>query len=266
MSASEVLVTGGTGVLGSQVVERLRSMDVGTRVMSRRGGPGTIEGDLTSGEGLDRAVSGADTLVHCASGPYRKTHQTDVEGTRRLLQAAARAGVGHVVFVSIVGIDRARSYPYYRAKLDAERIVEASPVPHTILRATQFYDLILVATRFLARLPVMPVPRGLPGQPIDSGEVADRMVALALAEPAGRVPDVGGPEVRTLTDAARVYLEATGRRKRILEYHLPGETARAIRTGALTCPDNRYGEIRWEEFLSRSFGHERVPSAARRAS
>lgn len=255
MSAPEVLVTGGTGVLGSRVVERLRSAGVGTRVMSRRENPGTVRADLVTGDGLERAVRGVNTIVHCASSPFRKVRRTDVEGTFRLLQAAARSGAVHVVFVSIVGIDRVQSYPYYRAKLDAERAVEGSPVPYTILRATQFHDLVLTAMRSLDRLPVMVVPRRLPGQPIDSGEVADRMVELALSEPAGRVPDVGGPEIRTLTDAARGYLEATGRRRPILEVPLPGETAREIRAGALTCPGNRYGRTGWAEFLRRRIGN-----------
>lgn len=254
MSAAAVLVTGGTGVLGSQVVDRLRAAGVDTRMMSRSGKPGTVRGDLTSGEGLEQAVRGADTVIHCATSSLRKTRQTDVEGTRRLLRAAAGSGVEHVVFISIVGIDRVRSHPYYRAKLEAERIVEAGPIPYTILRATQFYDLVLMAVRFLGRLPVVPVPGGLPGQPIDSGEVAGRLVELALSGAAGRVADVGGPEIRTLTDVTRGYLKAAGLRKPVLEIPLPGETARAIRDGALTCSKNRYGKIRWEEFLREKLG------------
>ena len=157
--------------------------------------------------------------------------------------------MSHLVYISIVGIDRASSYPYYRIKLDTERVIEGSPVPYTILRATQFYDLVLMAVRLLERTPVMVVPNGFSGQPIDAGEVAGRMVELALSDPAGRVPDIGGPEVRTVADIVRGYLEVTGRRKKTLMFWLPGKTARAFREGALTCPNNRYGEIRWEEFL-----------------
>lgn len=249
MNASEVFVTGGTGVLGSRVIERLGSAGIEARVLSRSGTSGTYKGDLLTGEGLDLAVHRADAIVHCASSPFRKARQIDVEGTERLLEAAARAGVSHVVYISIVGIDLASSYPYYRTKLEAERVIEGSPVPHTILRATQFYDLVLKAIRFLDRMPVMVVPRGFLGQPIDAGEVADRLVELALSEPAGRVRDVGGPEVRTFTDTVRGYFEVTGRRRRIFEIPLPGKTARAFRDGALACPDGAYGKIRWEEFL-----------------
>ncbi|HKH10122.1 MAG TPA: NAD(P)H-binding protein [Rubrobacter sp.] len=256
MSTQNVLVTGGTGVLGSLVVERLDAAGVGTRVLSRGGRPGTVRGDLLTGEGLEEAVRGVGTIVHCASSPYRKTREVDVGGTRRLLGAAAEAGVSHLVFISIVGVDRASSYPYYRIKLEAEREIEGSAVPHTILRATQFYDLVLTAMRFLDRLPVMPVPAGLPGQPIDPGEVAGRLVDLALSGPAGRVPDVGGPEVGTLADSARRYLGVIGSRKKVVEFPLPGRTARAVREGALTCPENRYGKTRWEEFLRRQLGPE----------
>jgi uncharacterized protein YbjT (DUF2867 family) len=249
MSASEILVTGGTGVLGKRVVERLGSAGIEARVLSRSGRPGTVRGDLSTGEGVDLVVRGAQTIIHCASSPFRKARQTDVEGTKRLLEAAITAGVSHVVYISIVGIDRASSYPYYRIKLDTERVIEGSPVPYTIVRATQFYDLVLMAVRLLERMPVMVVPNGFSGQPIDAGEVAGRMVELALSDPAGRVPDIGGPEVKTVADIVRGYLEVTGRRKKTLMFWLPGKTARAFREGALTCPNNRYGEIRWEEFL-----------------
>jgi uncharacterized protein YbjT (DUF2867 family) len=254
MNPPQVLVSGGTGVLGRRVVERLGSEGIRARVLSRSGRPGTIRGDLLTGEGLEPAVRGIDTIIHCASSPFSKARQVDVEGPGRLLEAAAKVGVSHLAYISIVGIDRAASYPYYRIKLETERVVESSPIPHTILRATQFYDLVLMALRLLKRLPVMPIPKGFLGQPIDAGEVAGRLVELALSEPAGRVPDIGGPEVRTLADAARAYLEITGRRRSIFEFPVPGKTARAFREGALVCPDHAYGKIRWEDFLRSEMG------------
>jgi uncharacterized protein YbjT (DUF2867 family) len=258
MKTPQVLVTGGTGLLGRRVVERLGSEGAAARVFSRRGRPGTISGDLLTGEGLELAVHGVDTIIHCASSPFRKAHQVDVEGTGRLLEAATEAGVSHLAYISIVGIDLAQSYPYYRIKLETERVVEDSPIPYTILRATQFYDLVLMAMRFLDRLPVMTVPRGFLGQPIDAGEVAARLVELALSGPAGRAPDVGGPEVRTLADAARGYLRVKGSWRRIVEVPVPGKTARAFREGALVCPDQAYGEIRWEDFLRQVMATGRV--------
>jgi uncharacterized protein YbjT (DUF2867 family) len=254
MNTPQVLVTGGTGVLGRRVVERLGSAGVGTRVLSHSGKPGTIGGDLRTGEGIDAAVRDIDTVIHCATSPFRRAREVDVGGTWRLLEAASRAGVSHLVYISIVGIDQAQSYPYYRVKLDAERLIEDSPVPYTILRATQFYDLVLMALRLLDRLPVMPIPEGFLGQPIDAGEVADRVVELALSGPAGRVPDIGGPEVSTLADAARVYGEVKGRGRMVFEVPVPGRTARAFRRGALLSPGRAYGEIRWEDFLRSEMG------------
>ena len=194
-------------------------------------------------------MDGDKTIIHCASNPYRKTRQTDVGGTERLLQTAERAGVSHVVFISIVGVERNPYYPYFRVKLDAERVIERSPVPWTILRATQFHDLVLRALRILDRLPILLVPKGFVGQPIDAGEVADRLIELSLASPAGRVPDVGGPEVLTSGELARTYLEALGHRERLVEVPVPGRAARAWREGAQLCPEQAYGSIRWQEFL-----------------
>ena len=248
MSVSEILVTGGTGSLGRRVVDRLRSAGRDVRVLSRSGRPGTVRADLLTGEGLDGVVEGIDAIVHCASSPT-KTRQTDVEGTERLLRAAGRAGVSHFVFISIVGVDRNPYFPYYRMKLEVERVIESSPVPWTILRATQFHEFVLRIVRLLDRIPLMMMPRGFLLQPIDVGEVAERLAELALADPAGRVPDVGGPEVRTMAELARAYLEVVGRSRRVVEVPLPGKTARAIRGGAQLCPDRRYGKIRWEEFL-----------------
>ncbi len=249
VNASEVLVTGGTGSLGHRVVDRLRGPGYEVRTLSRSArGAGVVRGDLLTGEGLARALKGVDVLIHCASSP-RKPRQTDVEGTGRLLEAASGAGVSHVVFVSIVGVDRNPYPPYYRAKLEAERIVERSPVPWTILRATQFHEFVLKQIRLLERIPIIMAPRGFLLQPMDIGEVADRLVELALSGPAGRVPDIGGPEVRTFPDLARSYLKATGRRRRVVEVPVPGKAARALREGAQLAPDQTYGEVRWEEFL-----------------
>lgn len=249
MSPLDVLVTGGRGALGSGVVDRLRAAGREVRVLSRSGKPGTVRGELSTGAGLDEAVWGVDAVVHCASNPFRKTRQTEVGGTERLFQAAARAGVSHLVYVSIVGVDRNPHYSYYRAKLEAERVVERSAVPWTILRATQFHDFVLKGLKTLEAGPVAAVPKDFLFQPVDVGEVASRLAELALSEPAGRVPDLGGPEIKTATELARTYLEVAGPRKRILELPLPGKLAHAFREGAQTCPDGVRGRVAWEEFL-----------------
>src|SRR3990172_4952045 len=207
---TNILVTGGSGGLGSELVPRLAAAGHTVRVLSRRPRPPSTntewaQGDLATGEGLAEAVSGVDAVIHAATSPFRRTRQTDVEGTRRLLDAAGAAGEPHFFYISIVGIDRI-PLPYYKAKLAAEKLVEESAVPYTIPRATQFHSLIDRFLRTLVRLPLALLPKDLKFQPIDTGEVAERMVAALAAGPAGRLPDLGGPEVFTFAQLAREWL------------------------------------------------------------
>jgi uncharacterized protein YbjT (DUF2867 family) len=249
----DVLVTGGTGRLGRRVVDRLRTEGIEPRVMSHSGLPGTIKGDLLTGEGIGAAVRGADAIIHAAQSPTRKSRRTAVEGTERLLEIAAHAGVSHFVYISLIGLERV-PLSYYWEKLDAERLVERSPVPWTILRSTQFHEFVLPIVEALDRVPfVTLIPEGWLLQPIDASEVAGHLVELTLGLPAGRVPDVGGPEVRTLADLTRAYLSAKSSKKGVVELPLPGKAARAFRKGAQVVPTSVRGEITWEAFLKQQF-------------
>jgi uncharacterized protein YbjT (DUF2867 family) len=255
---SLILVTGGTGTLGRQVVAHLRDAGGKVRVLSRRNHPPGdgvefVAGDLLTGEGLGPAVDGAGVIVHCASG-----NKGDAEATRNLLRAASSLPAPpHVVYVSIVGADLV-SFRYVRAKIECEQIVAGSGLPWTMLRATQFYDLILKGAHSLGRLPVVPVPAGFVIQPVDSGEVAARLADLALGEPAGRVPDMGGPQVISFADLLRAYLRASHRRRPVVPVWMPG--IRAVRAGALlvppgqaAAPEHAAGERTWEDFLRGHF-------------
>src|SRR5689334_16740998 len=126
-----VLVTGGTAQLGRAVVDLLGATGRPVRVLSRSAAEGRVRGDLATGAGLAEATAGVGAIVHCASNP-RDARAVDVDGTRRLLDAAHAQGRPHVVYVSIVGVDRI-PVPYYAAKLAAERIVAESGLPWTIL-------------------------------------------------------------------------------------------------------------------------------------
>lgn len=230
-----VLVTGGTGVIGSALVQRLREQ-AQVRVLSRRPDdrPGLLRGDLETGDGIAAAVDGVDVIAHCASAADYRRPERDVAQTRVLLEALGDTRP-HLLYISIVGIDRVR-FGYFRAKLATERLIESSGLPYTILRTTQFHDLALMFLMLLTRGPVAVVPRGFPGQPVDTGEVADRMVELALGEPAGRVPDLGGPRVENTAEMARAYLAVTGRRRPILRVPVPGRLAADFRAGGTLLP------------------------------
>jgi uncharacterized protein YbjT (DUF2867 family) len=248
-----ILVTGGTGTLGRIVVRRLIAADRTVRVLSRRPAPAEpgpadwVTGDLKTGGGLAAAVAGAGVIVHCATG------RGDVAAGRNLIAAARAAGSPHLVYISIVGVDRA-PVGYYKSKFAMERQVEAAGLPWTILRATQFHELILRGCEALAHLPVLPVPAGTAFQPVAAAEVADRLAGLATGPAAGRVPDFGGPEVRAAAGLARGYLRARGRRRPVLPVRLPGAAFAGYRRGDHLAPDHAAGRVTFDQFLASRFG------------
>ncbi|MEV0697620.1 NAD(P)H-binding protein [Saccharopolyspora sp. NPDC050389] len=245
-----ILVTGGTGTLGRAVVRRLLDAGHEVRVLSRGPRPGNVQhgwatGDLRTGAGIDAATSEVDAIVHCATTLGRK----DVAATQRLIDAARRNGVPHLVYISIVGVDRV-PLPYYRAKLEAEERVTKSGLPWTILRTTQFHDLIVRITSAQRRSPVVATLAGASFQPIDVRDVAERLAELAAGEPAGRVADMGGPEVRSHRDLARAYLNSTGRRRILLPVRLPVAAFDGYRRGGHLAPDHAVGRITFDDFLA----------------
>jgi uncharacterized protein YbjT (DUF2867 family) len=261
---SLILVTGGTGTLGRRVVPRLLAAGHHVRVLSRRpheaaDGAEYVTGDLLKDEGIGAAVAGAGIIVHCAGG-----RKDDDVATRNLVAAASRAGKPHLVFISVVGADRIpvvsaadrAMFSYFSFKLAAERVVAGSGLPWTTLRATQFHDLSLMVAEQMARLPLIPVPAGVRFQPVDTDEVAARLVELALGAPAGLVPDLAGPEVSSMAGLLREYLRARHMRRLLVPVWLPGKAAAAVRAGANLAPGQAVGRRTWAEFLA-----EHVPGS-----
>ena len=246
---ARVLLTGGTGTLGRRLRPRLEAAGHDVRILSRRPGPAVAQGDLVTGAGLDDAARDIDVIAHCATSPFRRTRRTDVDGTQRLLDAAGDSRP-HVVYVSIVGVDRI-PFPYYQAKLATEELVGRSGLPHTILRATQFHELL---ADLFGRLPILPALRGVTLQPLDADECAARLAELVAGAPAGRVADIGGPHVRTMRDLARLYKDAWGSHRPVVGVPIAGKAARAFKAGHNVCPDNAYGKVTWEQWLMERFG------------
>ena len=267
-----ILVTGGTGTLGRLVVPRLRAAGYDIRVLSRRNreaddGIEFVTGELATGEGIEAAVEGAEIIVHLAGSA-----KGDQQKTRNLVQAASQAGAQHLVYISVVGADRIpvtggidrAMFGYFASKLAAEEAIADSNLPWTTLRATQFHDSFVMVVRQMTKLPVVMAPSGFRFQPVDAGEVADRLVELAFGAPAGLVPDMAGPRVYEMSELVRGYLRANHRRRPIIPVWLPGKAARAFRAGANLAPDRAVGRRTWEDFLAaqvRSPGDTRFAAA-----
>lgn len=266
-------MTGGTGTIGRRVVARLLDAGRPVRVLSRTApddlppGVAHVAADLSTGEGVDAAVAGVGTIVHCAGSTTG-----DEEKARVLVDAVLRTGARpHLVFVSVVGADRVpvvsrldrAMFGYFAAKLGAEHIVAESGLPWTILRVTQLHDFVLSLAEPLARMPVVPVFRGVRFQPVAADDVADRLTELALGTPQGLVPDVGGPRTYAMRDLVRDYLRATGRRRPVAGVLVLGRAGAAYRAGANLAPDRAVGRGTWEEFLAARFPADREPAAVR---
>ena len=266
VTTSPILVTGGTGTLGRLVVQRLRDAGRNVRVLSRRSreaeaGIEFMTGDLTTGEGIEPAADGVETIVHLAGSA-----KGDEDKTRNLVQAASsQTRLPHLVYISVVGADRIpvasrvdrAMFGYFASKWAAEKVVEDSGLPWTTLRATQFHEGMLAVARQMAKLPVLPVPVGFCFQPVEADEVASRLVELTLGEPSGLVPDMGGPRVYSAAELLRGYLRASHRHRLIVPVWLPGKAARAFRAGANLTPEQAVGLRTWEEFLAERLSQRR---------
>ncbi|PZS33238.1 MAG: 3-beta hydroxysteroid dehydrogenase [Pseudonocardiales bacterium] len=242
-----VAVVGGTGQVGRHVVSALEAAGHDPVVVTRSRGV-----DVLSGDGLGAALVGAQAVVdasNIATGRRGRAVRFFTQVTERLLVAEERAGVGHHVALSIVGIDDI-DWGYYDGKRQQERLVTAGPVPWSVLRATQFHefpDQVLASAR-LGPLAIAPMMRM---QPVAASEVGAVLADLAVGPPAGRAPDLGGPEAHTLADLARRLFTARGQRVRVVPVRLPGAAGRAMATGGLLPgPGARLGKQTFDEWLA----------------
>lgn len=258
---SPILLTGGTGTLGRLMMPLLRDAGCSVRVLSRHshesGDDEFVVGDLDSGAGVEAALAGVETVVHCAGSA-----KGDEVKAQTLVRAASRAGVQHLVYISVVGAERVpvvsridrMMFGYFASKRAAERVVEDSGLAWTTLRASQFHDLALMTAVHMAKLPVIPVPAGMRFQPVDAREVAARLVELALCPPAGLVADIAGPRIYGMDELLLSYLTASHRRRLLMPIRLAGGAARAIRAGANLAPEWAVGRRTWEDFLAERLG------------
>lgn len=246
----DVLVTGATGELGRALVERLRAAGHGVRVMSRRPGPDRVVADLSTGSGINAAARGCDVVVHAASDPLGDPQTVDVDGTGRLVRACREEGVGHLIYVSIIGVDR-NPFAYFRAKLAAERIVARSQVPYSIVRASQFPTLCMALLERMTHGPICLAPSGFTVEPVAAEDLAARLVERIEDGPSSATEEFAGPERIGSRRLASTWLRARGKRALVLPVPMPGAVARAFRAKSnIASPDARRGTTTWAEWLS----------------
>jgi uncharacterized protein YbjT (DUF2867 family) len=240
-----VAVAGGTGLIGTMVVERLAKAGHEPVVLSRSRGV-----DLTTGVGLAAALSGCDAVIDASNvTTMRKKASVEFFGAvaRNLLAAGVDAGIDHVVVLSIVGVDEV-DLGYYLGKREQENVVAGGPLPWTILRATQFHEFPESLLKGAVG-PFVPVPRML-SRPVAAAEVAEELVTLVEKPAGGYVQPIAGPEELWMAEMTRRYARARGVRKVLVPIRLPGETGKRMATGGLV-PDGPYtrGRQTFAEFL-----------------
>lgn len=242
-----IAVAGGTGTVGRHVVAAARGRGHEAVTLSRSSGV-----DVLTGVGLDSALDGCDALIDVVNTTTLSTGKAVAfftAATRNLLAAEERVGVPHHVALSIVGID-AIDTSYYAGKLAQERLVVASTVPHTIARTAQFHEF---AEQIAVQATIGPLtiaPRTL-SRPVAAREVGEHLVAVAEAPPAGRAPDLVGPQDETLAGMIRKLYAHDGIRRRVLELRFPGAYGAGLASGSLRGgdPSQRIGEMMFDAWL-----------------
>ena len=246
----KIVVIGGTGLIGSKAVAILRRGGHEVLAASPKSGVDTI-----TGEGLNEAVAGAQVVVDLANSPSfedRAVLEFFETSGRNLLAAEAAAGVRHHVALSIVGTDRTPDNGYFRAKVAQERLIEASGIPYTIVRATQFLEFLGTIAASSADGNVVRLSPGL-FQPIAADDVAAIVAEVALAAPRNGIVEIAGPERAPFDEIVARYLKAVGDRREVVrdpEARYWG--GRVEERSLVPLGEARLGRIGLDEWLRRS--------------
>lgn len=202
----KIVVIGGTGLIGSKTVERLRKKGHDVLAAAPNTGVNTI-----TGEGLTEAVAGASVVIDLANSPsFEDNAALDFFRTagRNLLAAETQAGVKHHIALSVVGTERLQDSGYFRAKHAQEELIRSSGIPYTIVHSTQFYEFMGAIAQSGADGQSVRLPPAL-FQPIASDDVADIMADVALGSPMNRMIEIAGPDRVRMSDAVAQFLKAT---------------------------------------------------------
>ena len=246
----KIVVIGGSGLIGSKLVNKLRQKSHEVLAASPISGVNTI-----TGEGLAEALAGAQVVVDVANSPSFEGQAVleffETSG-RNLLAAEATAGVGHHVALSIVGADRLADSGYMRAKLAQEKLIKASKVPHTILRSTQFFDFLAgIAQAATVGQTVRLSPAFV--QPIVSDDVVAVLTDVALGAPRNGTIELAGPERFSLDEVVRQFLAVKhDARQVVADIHATYFGAKLDDRSLVPGDNPRIGPTRFKDWLGRT--------------
>ncbi len=245
----KIVVIGGSGLIGKKTVANLRQRGHEVLAASPSSGVNTV-----TGEGLAQALAGAQVVVDVANAPAWEDSAVlafcETSG-RNLLAAEAAAGVGHHVALSVVGTDRLLASGYFRAKMAQEKLIKASPIPYTIVRATQFFEFVGGIAQSATEGDTVRLPPALM-QPIVSDDVATVMADVALSEPLHGTFDLAGPEPIRQDELVRKFLNATGDAREVVTDPKALYYGIAVNDQSLTPGDHpRLGPTRFDDWLQR---------------
>ena len=248
----KIVVVGGTGLIGSKLVKRLRENGHETVAASPSTGINSI-----TGEGLADALKGASVVVDVTNSPSWEDAAvlTFFEtSTKNLLAYGATAGVRHHVALSVVGTERLLESGFFRAKLAQENLIKASKTPYTIVRATQFFEFLKKIADYSAEGDKVRMPPALI-QPMAADDVASALVGIAANSPANGTVEIGGPEQFHLDELARWDLAACQDSREVISDPDGQYYGMKINERSLI-PDNgaQIGKTRFETWLTQSTG------------
>jgi uncharacterized protein YbjT (DUF2867 family) len=252
----KIVVIGGTGLIGSKLVNKLREQGHEAVAAAPNTGVNTI-----TGEGLAEVLKGASVVVDVSNSPswddaaVLKFFETS---TRNLLSYEATAGVGHHVALSVVGTDRLSESGYFRAKIAQEKLIKASSIPYTIVRATQFFEFL----KGLADISMVGDKVHLPPvlfQPMAADDVASAVARVALGTPMNGIVEIGGPEQFRVDELVRQRLTSLkDPREVIADLNARYSGAKLSERTLLPGNNARLGETRFETWLTESAGAARA--------
>ena len=246
----KIVVIGGSGLIGTKLVNKLRQHGHEVVAASPSSGVNTI-----TGEGLAEALAGAQVVVDVANSPSFEDKAVleffETSG-RNLLAAEAAAGVGHHVALSVVGTDRLLASGYFRAKMAQENLIKASKIPYTILRSTQFFEFVSGIAQSATDGQTVRLSPALV-QPIVSDDVAAALADVAVGAPVNGTVELAGPEPIRLDELVRRFLSANQDARQVITDVHARYFGAELNDQSLTPGDNpRIGPTRFEDWLSRS--------------